>query len=294
MKHTKRTAIIIFMVVMILFGGCDIYIGLVSPYYQTVWHLKDFIKEHGVLPSSDNDLWEWVEKDSTGSISPFHVLYGIPAGDLEIRDRGLIYKKTGESCQIIYGGKYAFFDILFGWRYKNVSLELFELMQAAEKEKKNISDATAFDPAIIRHVRENESKVMAFTFGKFLLFSLLGCGIIAFLLRDVIKARYEFSLPWGRAYGIVLAAHLISACLYFLTGSILSYFHREVFIAIIVPVLVCLTWGIFCGRLIQIPGKSRIGIAKGLVVSLATFFWTVSATLLILGLLISFRGVLRL
>lgn len=289
MKHTKRTAFIIFMVVMILFCGFDIYIGLVSPYYHTVHYLKSYIKEHGVLPSSDNDLWEWIEKESTGTISPFHVLYGIPAGDLEIRDRGLIYKKTGEPCPIVYGGKYAFFDILFGWRYKSVSLELFELMQAAEKEKKNISDATAFDLAIIRHVRENESKVMAFTFGKFLLFSLLGCGIVAFILRDVIKARYEFSLPWGRAYGIVLAAHLISSCLYFLTGYILSYFHREGLFAIIVPVLVCLTWGIFCGRLIQMPGKSRIGIAKGLVVSLATFFWTVSATLLVLGVMASFR-----
>jgi hypothetical protein len=140
----KRSFIIILLIIFVIFGPPILIPLLDTDYVGGIYGLRTYIRTYGQLPPNEDDYLQWLQKRDIYPtfLPPFNVQYGTSVRDLEINKGCLMYKKTGEKCCLIYGGRSLWRDIVSGWKYDRASRELFQLMQkgASSGTSKNVSD----------------------------------------------------------------------------------------------------------------------------------------------------------
>ena len=144
MKISRRLKWYIGVFLLIVFWICGppILVPLLAPdVVPGYFPLELYIKNSGRLPASEEDYAQWAE-DKWNIDLPYNVLYGVSPTELELRDGRLVYKKSGEKCRLIYGGRDFWLDVFNGWKYDRASRKLFQLMQ---------NDASSALPEIVGH-----------------------------------------------------------------------------------------------------------------------------------------------
>ena len=142
-KRSKKIILIIFAILIVLYGPY-IFITIINPnLFPGVSQLAIFIEEHARLPSSENEYSQWIINNYPGisSALQFNFVSDISPENLEIRDNRLVYKDSGELCCLIFGGKSKMHDILHGWKYNRVSVNLFRLLKDVKERERNQVDS---------------------------------------------------------------------------------------------------------------------------------------------------------